>query len=851
MIWCFLHFGTIKSSTITKLIKYGLISGFLLLFGYLLYHYLIVHSPKDSYERCIPATAGAVTYFKKPSLMKAHLKKILDVDLNLKNSESPGLITVHLVKEDSIDCLVVLPSSALELFKDDFRFSYEFEGRKVYEMSFEKGKKRLYIAYIKDLVLISPFAFLVEAGIDAYTDKNKRLKIDRALRGELKDNEVIQYANIENLSILTSSVLRPEANQQLLPWLQLLGQTVAFSNAGTEEGTLWKGQIQVDEKRAEKLKLAGRKLENPPPGENPALQIPESTCLYLAFRRWPKEEKSKLIESLSQTYFEPWLGLHSGLLMTTPLSAERIGDHQFLFFECADVDSASVLMNRFAEKMGTLKVYNYQGFEIIQLITGNFFQKLTGWPLLFPNTTYLTIIGNYVVFAASEFRLKMWIDKYIAGATRAMEATNQIMNNDKNSVGFEGYLNFNNAHFLKSTFLKDESSLVRKLPRKGVLKMRCLFFDGKWDFELTSIEESPERSNSMNWLWKKEFEGTIRIPPLSYWSEKTKRWYIFIQDELGLHCLAPDGYKNWELPLKDSIFSELMIIPDEKGEEVLCFSTKKEIYILSLNGALRNRSPWTLPSEASNAVEVVVRSGQLTGFLQACMHEGIYFLNLGGVSRSPWNPQSGFGVFHHPLVHIQTQQADQIFGLNNEGNLYIWSLDGTLLFDSLIPDKKPFVIYVQNDVQTPSIWIGTGSGKLLKKTIDGGIEQVNLSNAEHPIIDFNGFRDKLLVLTNKELSLFDTLGEKMENWKSYPNNASYDEVKVHHLLSNGQMYISLFSKKEKKVTLLDANGTELPGYPIDATQPPTIMDVEGDGRFEIILFFGKTGYAVMRGTGNG
>ncbi|MCC6463541.1 MAG: DUF3352 domain-containing protein [Saprospiraceae bacterium] len=555
-------------------------------------------------------------------------------------------------------------------------------------------------------------------------------------------------------------------------------------------------------------------------------------------------------------FIKPWVGRGLAWVVVEPFSPAMAED-QFLVLEMRDSAKARVLLQNYGTERGLLKQYDYQTYEVKQLLSQTLLEPLSEAKNgVFRNPVY-ALIGNYVVFGATPSAIELWIDKYIVSQTLSNRPDFLQMKSGWKPEGTAlllcntGYL----ARLVKSVWQPSLDPVstddIRLLGNLGLVSFDLLAnTDGFLDL---SVRHQPQNEalRGASIFWKLSLGGkAITKPNLVVTDLARNESSILIQDDqLQLYRITTGGTVVWRKQLNQAILSAIQPIDYFKnGSVCFLFNTVDAIWILDAEGHEIAGFPLKLQSFASNEVAVVELDGaKNTALFIACANGNLYGFDQFGRPLPGWNPQAGIGRVKFPLIYFKHQTKDYFAVLSLDGRLSVFNRDGKPHFPAMSLEgsfgQSP--LQFDADTKTPRIVAMDTDGRIVVVNLQGGSFPLRLTKAgkQSTVLVLENFfgdgRKEFAVLSGKGLTL-----------SGYEQNAI--KTKFQHVFQSPQD--TLFSagccaamgaldKTNRQIWLLDEQGRVHADFPLPGTTAFVLAQAPGNREHILIAGNESTVYA--------
>lgn len=628
--------------------------------------------------------SGLARQFKSDAAL---LLKITEGDTNLTTQirKAKALLACTLQAADDQHGLFVLECSQAPILTKVLSqptlrsFPSQFNGYTLYTIYSGKNQQ-LVLVRVKNYLICAHFSYLIE---DALTQYEARVhwwdarKYEAALPESAPWKILMRPAYLN--AVLSSRLQKqwtilPEMVAQNLNWVGIAWDGVQMYAAGEGLGAL----------RA--LDRWGK-----PASSKMFKIIPDHTACWgqLSFDQrsvfWDPFTHGS--DAAFRRYILPWVGTELACVLTEPLSPGMLED-QFLVIETRDQEKVRACLNAYGAERGTLKIENYQMFEVYSFLDQAILEPITGQSRTFRNPV-CAAIGDYVVFAGSRSAIEVWIDKYIVNQTLANHTGFLQLYAGLGAQG-NGFVYLNTGYIKTMLNQLLEVPLAPETPeftweKAGLVGIQA-FPGGKnrIDFKVM-VQSTQEPQAETGIVWKTPLSAPARTQPFLCTPE-TGQAAVLIQDiRHELYCLGINGATKWRRQLTEPILSKVYALDFfDNSRTCYLFNTATAIWMLDENGQTVDGFPIRLQSAATNGLCLVDfdQNHHYSMFL-ACNNGNIYGFDQYGRPLSGWNPLPAKGRFLSPILHFQQAHQDYLVALNTEGKLWALGRNGTLHFPVL------------------------------------------------------------------------------------------------------------------------------------------------------------------------
>lgn len=503
--------------------------------------------------------------------------------------------------------------------------------------------------------------------------------------------------------------------------------------------------------------------------------------------------------------FEPWWSIPPKYVWISALSKQQpflaqMGDTQDPETSCIlpfdNADSAQKALKTLAERFGALPAIPYQTYTIQPVLD-------LGLDDLGIHQAALMAMDRYLVIAPSANILERWIDALLVG--------NTVQQHLKTSV--KGlWVRVNQDRGLGKAIATLDQKLSLGLNVPIVFELQGNGHHDKWDFSTTY--PISERGKKLQLLWQTDLptEEAVQLAALDQWNG----WCMETPDH-ALVLLDHQGEMRWSKKLDGAIQGKIIEQPWlNQPQSHLFFATSTSIYGLQSTAESLPGYPLSLQVPTSSGITI----GGRDKFLFYASADGrIYGLNADGSPLSGWNPGPRIGKVTQPLEFFQSNTADYLLALTEEGQLHVLNRGGQPHFSHIkINGSSQSPVHWQWDQYSKRIVVADGAGRARVVDADGAGFPLALTpglqgETQLFMADLVGdARKDYLAAAKNQLFLhaYQQKDYKLVFQKKF--DSKIGEIEIHSRGGNALIFLSIPAKHE--VWALDVNGKILPGFPV-------------------------------------
>jgi hypothetical protein len=551
---------------------------------------------------------------------------------------------------------------------------------------------------------------------------------------------------------------------------------------------------------------------------------------------------------LFDQYIAPWSGRDAAVAIAPPRGIDIPGDW-FIILPIHRQQLAAERLNQLADHTGILKDYQYNAFQIRQLLTPSFFPILPDeW---IPNP-FFTTINDFAIFASSQAALEVWLDAYISGKTLANNEAFLALNANTPKPGnWQFYLAAEKMNVQLKSAAPNDTRLPTIANLLGNLMIHGQPYRNGWRFSglFNRQFHTPIHSDI---AWKTLLSAPALSPPFPIHMPAANETCIAIQDQqFRVYLIGPSGDIRWSRLVDGPIISNIQVLDDNAN---IIFNTSHNIYVVNSQGQDIGNFPLPLQSPATNGLSVVnFDGGNQIGFFIACNNGNAYGFDRQGRPLPGWNPLPDIGIVKLPIIHFAKDNKDYLITLNDRQVLQLFARDGSLRF----PPKAlegPFL-------SIPKFQLSASSNRIVAINSSGKAHIIGLNNEHFNLLcpvglnkqvkfefaDVSGDdRKEYIVISEQQLAVYGyNAKNQFINILNFAANDPLQDVFAIALPNYPKSLIGAVSQKSGKIFLLNDKGELLPGFPLAGHHPFFVADLYRNGQQLAISAYSDSVYAFI------
>ncbi|MEQ8707296.1 MAG: hypothetical protein RIC19_25410 [Phaeodactylibacter sp.] len=630
-----------------------------------------------------------------------------------------------------------------------------------------------------------------------------------------------------------------ELKDQRRDWKVGSGVTIQLSNlpaffSGLVTGGLedWLQQIGKAEAQLELTEVGGPHLKisghlqpwlspgSPvPPPAAVAEYLPGAIAWCTAAPVQPLPKENPLY-----AHFSEWLGGHQ-ITAQLALPGDPAGQ-QLLLLPVEEGDPAKT-MAQLSAALGVLESYTYQMFEVRQLLGDQLFSHFV--PGGFQNP-YIVVLGDYVALSTSRRAVEQVMNARALGLSLLQdEAFNRCsVPVPAQSMTAWWYGNHRRSARLLEAFLLMDKVGIGAQWLEWESSLAVLYTDGAVSLESRRQSEAAAVASSL--VWQLPLDQPLAAGPFLY-----EEGLLAQEKGTGLVCRDLEGKVRWIYPLADTLLGEPQLLYLEGGQRsALAFADRRRVHVVDWEGNPHPPYPLTLPAPAVAPLTVSALEGQVVyGIWASCEDQHLYGYDQEGRFLPGWGPnQMPDTLVPFPVQHAQHHGKDYVVALSDDRKVYLFDRLGRLRQDTL-PLRAAAISppYLLAGAEQQRIAVGQADGYVQVFNLEGQTFRLSLMPNHRGAVQFQ-FEDMVgdargdyLMWDASTLRLFGYKGTDFQEVQSWSVGAPLSSVR--YGARQGEGVLLGFSAATRRLWALSMNGEVLPGFPVAADAPPSILSQQG------------------------
>ena len=741
----------------------------------------------------------------------------------------------------------------------------------IYNFTVNEGKK-IALIYHKGIVAFSFSTILIE-------DVVRQLNAETSLLDDVNFSSVLKtagesefgnvFVNVAQLNKITSSFLDKSIKADLKD-IELFSTWMALDVSIKSNAVMLNGFALAQDSTNLYLSL----FKDQKPQDQELINIlPKNTAFvyYNGFSDVKAFFKKKLdilkkrnqslpYESLLESFssenqldiVEEWLsflGNEMAAVITEPTNDFDFENHKFLVFKISSQEKAISSLNTIALKINEEPhpILPFNDYQISRIDFKNFFTAFFGKPFFNINQPFYTIIGDYLVFGASEAAVQEFI---------TYQLNNKILQNDENYIAFKENLSSSSNVFIYNNIARSVKlypNFVAENYHKTILEKTELL----QKFEAVSLQISAQKSNlyytnfylkynpvykqDTRSVWETELEGEIIGNPEIVINHTNNTREIFVQDNLNkVYLISNTGKIGWTKQLSGNIIGRVYQVDALKnGKLQLLFNTAEKIYLLDRNGNNVGKFPIQLSSPATNGITPLDYEKNATYRLMiGCQNNMVYNFDIDGNLVKGWEYVAENSPATKNISHFILSNKDYIVVPLQNGKIKIIERSGKdrISLKNKLPKTHNVInLNLNSDLNKVNVSTLDSSGNVVKLYFNDKIETINFSGiANHSFFEnFEMNNDNSIdhvFAFDKTLKVIDS--EKHDLFK----------MEVNDVITHTPLFFKMPDKSIKiglvtasNIYLINAVGTIENNFPLTGSTPFNISNLSNDNSLNLIV----------------
>ena len=491
----------------------------------------------------------------------------------------------------------------------------------------------------------------------------------------------------------------------------------------------------------------------------------------------------------------------------------------------------------------------YRDHEILHVAIPSLLRNMFGHVFARVNSSYCTVIADYLVFAETANHLKNFIADNLSGRTMDRDVS-YLAFSDHISSSANYFLYYNIPLCIKTSMLQalfkeeitseiaENAEAIQEFQALGIQvssgSMKGTGAGGKLYYSNIYLEYNPDYKEKTQLFRQTKLDAPLRSIPWVVVNHYTNDNEIFIQDEENqVYLIDKSNNILWKKSISEPIMGDVTQIDIYKSNKLqIMFNTKTKLYLIDRMGRDVEDFPIDLKSPATNGISVFDYDNTRNYRIIVCGEDkGIYVYDSYGKIVTGWEFDKTNAEVYAPISHISVNGKDYIIAVDQKGMVHSMDRRGGVR-------KKPFQAFDYLFDNTYYLEKGKSIGNTWILTSDSlGIVRLASFSDKRDSLLFDDFtnppyfkyakrsgKKQYVFLNRDELMVF---GED----KEIVYNKSFDRIIAHRPLAynlpDKDLKIGVVSEKSDELYLFNPDGSLSDGFPLYGNTNFTLMHNSG------------------------
>ncbi len=572
-----------------------------------------------------------------------------------------------------------------------------------------------------------------------------------------------------------------------------------------------------------------------------------------------KQMNPKQYSSFQMPYRNPLKKLTAFLVNGVSLFTNAVNEQEYhsKLYLALRMDNHGALLrtiDRLSQLSGGNKKYHYQKYTIKRVRIKQFWLKLLGKAFAGIQGNYYTQIGNYVVFANSQYALQRLIDLYETGKTADLndnfkKLTDNMLSNANTTLWikprllaglFQKYINKALAIDFKNNMetIDDFQNIVFQFSKENKLFYTNFYIQFSKSFHEENLS-----------LWKTTLDGEVAGKPFLVKNSKSGLYDLIVFDKKGrMYLINANGKILWKKKLVQPPMSDIEQVDYYKNGKIqFLFNTQDNLYLIDRKGRFTGEYPIRINPAATNGLSLFDYTKRKDyRILIAQADKRVYDYNIKGRMIKGWAKPKMSNIVTTKVQRLIANKKDYILITDIDDHVHIVNRKGKIRIHlkSAVKKARHSIFYV-NKTNGKGILLTTDkNGRLTYISSSGKINHTDFGkfSPEHYFLyeDFNGngWRD-FIFLDNRKLTVFDRFKKVLF---SYTFKSNIHNKPVFFTLGKGQRALGVVAAEEKTIYLFDNKGNTLISKGLIGETPFTVGSLKNNNAVNLITATGNVLY---------
>jgi hypothetical protein len=752
-------------------------------------------------------------------------------------------------------------------------FQRPYDGVVIYQNSQLSNGKQYSLALTNGILVVSESMILVEDAIRSIKHGSPLLqnasfmKVFKAADPSADANIFINFKRLPDMLSLV-------VNQLFAKELKMFGGFGSWSESDLRikpEGMAFTGMAYEPDSINSYLKLFA---DQTPQKINVTNFLPDNTAFFLYygiddFDKFSKGYRNYLSGNKSLFDFEKtlatlsastnidieedifsWLGKEICLAYAQS-NSEDFKQNAYLILRTTDMEAADAKLKEIQSKSNpAAEIIEFQKYKIENLGLTDFFPKIFGNLASSITNSFYVEIDEYVIFANEAGALKHFINSYMGGKILAKNANFiQFMEQFSENTNVMTYFNFKRSNNLWKTFSSPEMYKEMEAYVDTIAKFECFGYqlnvNGNYFATNAYLKYNPKKDLKSSGLVETLLDSTFTFRPQVASNHLTKEKEIILQDDAhNLYLMNKGGEILWKRNLGEKILGKIHQVDCYKnGKLQYLFNTATKLYLVDRNGGDVKGFPVSLVGKACAGLSLMDYENNksyriLIPFTNGkVLNYDIYGKQIKGFEFSGMPAE-----IRTPLTYMTFDKKDYIVVVDIQGNIKVIGRKGEekAKIKGKVPKSKmnDYTILTGKTFEKSAVVNTDNAGTLNILYFDGTSQKISFKScdANHKwyLFDVNkDGEDDVIYFDANTIEAYQM--NKTEIFTLETGDADLRSRVYFDMLPNETFRMGFADYAKNKVFLSDNGGNIIDGFPIDASSPYLIEDLDGDGSGEIIV----------------
>ena len=358
------------------------------------------------------------------------------------------------------------------------------------------------------------------------------------------------------------------------------------------------------------------------------------------------------------------------------------------------------------------------------------------------------------------------------------------------------------------------------------------------------LKYNPKKDSKAS-LVETKLDTTFTFKPQKVTNHLTKQNEIILQDDAtNLYLMNTGGEILWKRNIGEKILGTIQQVDCYKnGKLQFLFNTATKLYLVDRNGGDVKGFPVTIAGRASSGLNLMDYENNKNYRILIPLSNGkILNYDISGALVKGFEFSGMPSQVQTPITYLSFDKKDYLVVVDVQGNIKIMGRKGEekAKIKGKVPasTKNDFVILKGKTFEKSAVMNTDNSGTLTILYFDGSSQKISFKSCETShkwyYVDVNGDKaEDVVILDNNTIEAY-----QMNKNDLFSIETAEAETKGNlyfDLIKNETFRMGYADYSKNKVFLFDNAGNVLDGFPIDASSPYLIDDLDADGVMEIVV----------------